>query len=161
MTTRAPLLVVLGAGLALAGCTEPAASAPSTASAPSSAPTTAAPTPSPEATTATTTTEATAKTAAKATAKATAKPACPVSAEKLLTVLRGSKVGGTLAPTKRLTNVECHSGYALAQTNPVEADRAVVVFRHSGGAWHAVNGGTADYCDGFVPKAIAARFDRC
>jgi len=95
----------------------------------------------------------------------TAKPAtggaCTPSEATLLKALRSSKVGDVLAPTDTLTDITCYQGYALGQTHPKQADNAEVVFHYTGGAWHAVNGGTAGYCDGVVPAAVRPHLKHC
>ncbi|BCJ47466.1 hypothetical protein GCM10010168_18240 [Actinoplanes ianthinogenes] len=86
---------------------------------------------------------------------------CTPSEATLLKALNSSDVGDALAPTDTLTDITCYQGYALAQTHPKQADNAEVVFHYTGGAWKAVSGGTSDYCDGFVPKAVRPHLKHC
>jgi hypothetical protein len=147
------VLVSAAAALAVAGC--------------SSATTTAAPAP----TATTTTASPTATTTGGTVTVTSAVPAgsvapkggagCPVSEATLLKALRSSAVSKFLAPTDTLTGITCYQGYALGLTHPRQADNAEVVFHYTGGAWHAVNGGTAGYCDGVVPAAVRPHLKHC
>ncbi|WIM93389.1 hypothetical protein ACTOB_005366 [Actinoplanes oblitus] len=176
MNVRTPLVVAAVAAAALAGCSStesggsaaPAGTA-SAAGAASTAPSPLASSP-PAGGTAVGSSAApvhstrTAAAPVHSTRTATAKPAaggCPPSEATLLKALRSSKVGDALAPTDTLTDITCYQGYALGQTHPKQADDAEVVFHYTGGAWHAVNGGTSDYCDGVVPAAVRPHLEHC
>jgi hypothetical protein len=166
------LLIVTAVAASVAGCsnmkttsnadptsTVPTAEVATTAPGPAtSSPTTSAP--APDGTTAGST-----ATPAPVTRISTAKPdksgTCTPSEATLLKALRSSKVGDALAPTSTLTDITCYHGYALGQTHPKEADDAEVVFHYTGGAWHAVSGGTDGYCDGFVPAAVRSSLKHC
>ena len=84
-----------------------------------------------------------------------------MSEATLLKALRSSKVAQSLAPADTLTGITCYEGYALGLTHPRQADNAEVVFHYAGGAWQAVNGGTAGYCDGVVPASVRPHLKHC
>lgn len=166
MHIRTPLVLAATAALAVSGCSStgattatPATTAPASTTAPTTAPTTTAP-----ASTATGAPTVSA-TPIAGTRSTTSKPAagtsCPVSEATLLRALRGSEVAKSLAPTDTLTGITCYQGYALGLTHPSQADNAEVVFHYTGGAWRAVNGGTAEYCDGVVPASVRPHLKHC
>ncbi|MEV8506311.1 hypothetical protein AB0368_15960 [Actinoplanes sp. NPDC051475] len=152
VNTRTPLVLAAAAltALVVTGCSSNDAptAAPATAATPAAGGTTAA---------------SVAPVASKR--PTTAKPAggtgCPVSEATLLRAFRESDVAKALAPTETLTGITCYKGFALGLTHPEKVDNAEVVFEYKGGAWHAVNGGTADYCDGIVPEAIRPHLKHC
>lgn len=149
VNTRTPLVLAAAAALAVTGCSSAGAT------------TTATPGP----TTTTTTSAASSPTPVASTRPSTAKPpagtGCPVSEPTLLKALRTSEVAKSLAPTDTLTGITCYEGYALGLTHPRQADNAEVVFHYVGGSWHAVNGGTAGYCDGVVPASVRPHLKHC
>lgn len=89
---------------------------------------------------------------------------CPVGPKTLKAALEGSAVGEALAPSKKLSDIVCYSGYAIADSTPEDphADGATVVFRYNAesGTWKAIAGGTADYCDD-VPAKVRPHLERC
>lgn len=150
MNVRTPLIVAAVTAAALTGCsstrtTSSAAPVASPTAGGTAAGSTAAPAPSIQ----------------TSTAKPAAGGSCTPSEATLLKALRSSKVRDTLAPTDTLTDITCYQRYALGHTHPKEADNAVVVFHYTGGAWHAVNGGTGDFCDGIVPVAVRPHLKHC
>ena len=146
MNTRTPLVLAAAAALAVAGCSDAdTTAAPSTA-----APSTAAESPT-----------APDESARPPTSEPPVGASCPASEATLLKAFRTSKVAEVLAPTDTLTDITCYRGYALGLTHPRQADNAEVVFHYTGGAWHAVNGGTAEYCDGVVPASVRPYLKRC
>lgn len=156
MNVRTSFVIAAVAAVALTGCTDgktttsAAPTSPATEAATSAAASPAVSTP--------------ANTPAGSPASTT-KPAgggdCTPSEATLLEALRSSKVNDVLAPTDTLSDITCYQGYALGLTHPKEADNAEVVFHYTGGAWHAVNGGTAGYCDGVVPAAVRSHLKHC
>ena len=153
MNGRTPLIVAAVATAALTGC----ASSKTTSS--------AGPTAAPGSPTANSSASGSTAAPVPSTRTSTAKPAlggtCPPSEATLLEALRSSKVSDALAPTDTLTDITCYQGYALGETHPKEADDAEVVFHYTGGAWHAVNGGTSGDCDGIVPAALRPHLKHC
>lgn len=150
--TVTPLVLAAAAlaALVVTGCssTDATSAAPATAATPAAGSTTAA-------------------SAAPVASKrpSTAKPAggagCPASEATLLRAFRESDVAKDLAQTETLTGITCYKGFALGLTHPDKVDNAEVVFKYKDGAWHAVNGGTADYCDDIVPEAIRPHLKHC
>ena len=146
------IVVVGGAALGLACCTQ---ATDTTATAPgTTAPATAAPTASSAA-------PPPAASSNAAPSNAALGDDCRVDEATLLAALEHSPVGRALESTKTLTDIECYRGYALALTHPKHADNAVVVYRYSAGSWQAVNGGTAEYCDGVVPAEVRKHLPDC
>ena len=83
---------------------------------------------------------------------------CPVTAPRLLEVLRASDRYQHLAAAGGLGDVDCYDSYALARTRSDDAGPATVVFRYSQltETWQAVAGACAD-----VPEAVRAHLRRC
>jgi hypothetical protein len=167
VNVRTPL-VVAAVAVALAGCssTKTGSAAPTaTASAAGATTSTTAPGPATSSPAAGGSAAGSSAASVPSTLTSTAKPAaggsCTPSEATLLKALRSSKVGDALAPTDTLTDITCYQGYALGETHPKEADDAEVVFHYTGGAWHAVNGGTSGYCDGVVPAAVRPHLKHC
>ncbi|GAB1689154.1 hypothetical protein [Krasilnikovia sp. M28-CT-15] len=88
---------------------------------------------------------------------------CPVTGAKLVTALYAdpSDIKNRLAKTATLSDVACYQGYAVGLTNPKEADRATVVFRYAGGAWHPIAAGTDRTCDQDVPRTVRTHLPLC
>src|SRR5689334_10718688 len=88
--------------------------------------------------------------------------ACPVSAAKLLSVLRAWPSYSSLEPTNTLTNVHCFQGYAMARTTGMHAGPARIVFQYhaSRKAWSVLAAGTADLCTQ-VPADVKPHLGGC
>ncbi|MEV4641252.1 hypothetical protein AB0J80_28310 [Actinoplanes sp. NPDC049548] len=167
MNTRTPLVLAAAAAvLAVGACSSNDATkaAPATSATPAPTATTSA-SGAPASTSPTV--EAPPSSAAPVTSKrsSTAEPVankgCPASEKTLLRAFRTSKVAEALMPTETLTSITCYKGYALGLTHPEKADDARVVFHYEDGAWKAIGGGTAEYCDGVVPAAIRPHLKHC
>jgi hypothetical protein len=161
---RTPLVIVAVAA-ALAGCSSTKTTSSATPAATGATTSTTASRPAASSPAVDGTAAGSSATPAPSTRTSTGKPAtggsCTPSEATLLKVLRSSKVGDALAPTDTLTDITCYQGYALGETHPKEADNAEVVFHYTGGAWHAVNGGTSGYCDDVVPASVRPHLKHC
>lgn len=94
---------------------------------------------------------------------ATADDHCPVGSSTLLAARkRNASIDDAILKTGSFSDIDCYQGYAMALSHPTtQGDTAWLVFRYSGGAWSAVNGGTADVCDGVVPADIRRHLENC
>jgi hypothetical protein len=168
MNRKAALLSTLStmafATFAMTGCDSSADTSPQaaptdrpSATTPSETPASVASTPAPAKSTTTTT-------AVAVTKSPVAGGGCPVGAATLITARkRNTELDKAILETRSLSEIDCYRGYAVAISHPVQtqADNAVLVFEYSGGAWSAVNGGTADFCDGVVPAGVRKELELC
>jgi hypothetical protein len=94
--------------------------------------------------------------AVPSSAGAVAADGCPVSADTLLTALKRSSIKVRVPAS--LIDIVCYQNYANAWTPLEEFSRAGIVFRYDvgTGTWSALNIGSGGYCEGYVPREIAA-----
>ena len=97
-------------------------------------------------------------------AKASSSTGCPVTAKVLLKALRKSAAykDGEIAPTSKLTDVDCSKRYAVAVTAPKEADALAVVFRYNADTetWKLIAFGSDGFCDA-VPAKVRPDLELC
>lgn len=145
------IVLIVGAGVALAACDQ--AKPTATPPVPSASATTPAPASSPTAT-------ATATATRGSTATATASGPCPVTDRVLLAALKGTDIADRGSNPTALGNVVCYKNYAIARdTSPGErqGERAYFLFgyKQPQNRWTPLNLGTSDICTGYVlDKAI-------
>jgi hypothetical protein len=147
----ASALAALALVLTAAGCN---ATNSNTASGPSAAATSAVPANVPS-------TPAQADT----TAGSSASQGCPVDTATLLAALSlNTQLEGELAQPVQLLTPDCYDGYAIARTAPkpgLDAPTVLFHFAVATSTWRAVDLGTADFCRGHVPAAVAAHLTGC
>jgi hypothetical protein len=169
---RALMLTGAVAVVALAGaCSQPADHVDGLAqpvndapvSAPSSAPPTK-PTTKP-ATSAPTTMPAPATTKASPAATKRATDPCPASAKTLYAALRKSEMFSRAGSPDGMGKSACEQGFAFGRSTfeqEPQGEIAWVLFKFDtkAGAWRALNLGTAEVCDDYVPQPVQDRFNR-
>nr|BFE58491.1 hypothetical protein GCM10020063_030170 [Dactylosporangium thailandense] len=90
---------------------------------------------------------------------------CPVTADTLFTALHANadmheRAGSPAA----LEKPACAQGFATAHTRPdgrMQPSTVVFAYLSATHRWVALNLGTADYCTGFVPDAVAEQLGTC
>ncbi|GAA0924967.1 hypothetical protein [Virgisporangium aurantiacum] len=155
------IVLIIAAGAALAAC-DPA---PTTTSGPTAPPTTTPPTTATTAAspanTATDTPPPT-STRTPTPGNADAPDACPVSAQTLLGVLKGTDIAHRGGDPTALEGVSCYKNYAYARDadKTQTHERAYFLFGYvrPGNRWIPLNLGTGGVCEGYVlDKAVRDR----
>ena len=145
------IVLIIAAGAALAAC-DPAPTTTSGPTAPPTSPTTATTDASP-ANTATETPPPTA-TPTPTPGNADAPDPCPVSAQTLLGVLKGTDIARRGGNPTALEGVSCYKNYAYARNadKPHSGERSYFLFGYvrPGNRWIPLNLGTGDVCEGYV-----------
>jgi hypothetical protein len=103
---------------------------------------------------------------AKPPAAASTNAACTVSTDTLTSALKASSDQrfSAIATYALLTEPECYQGFASARAEPKQAGQASrVLFGYDTAtkAWRPLNVGSAGYCEGFAPDAVAVHFTGC
>jgi hypothetical protein len=147
----APVLAVSVVALAMAGCASKDSDTP-----------TVEPTGVPSSTSSATPTAAPTTPPATATPQV-AKAGCPVDTSTLEAAFKANReLADAIILGSGLTDITCYMDYATARTNPVNMDRAMVLFAYDPGAgtWKAVSGGTDLDCRQ-APTAVISHLPGC
>jgi hypothetical protein len=100
-----------------------------------------------------------------ASLRVSASTGCPTSGPVLLKALGKSAAykNGDIASTKKLTDVDCYRGYAVAVTVPKNADGLTVVFRYSTAkqTWKLISYGSDGFCVPQVPASVRRHLTLC
>jgi hypothetical protein len=92
-----------------------------------------------------------------------AKAGCPVDAGTLEKAFKANPdLANAIILGSGFSDITCYLDYATARANPVNMDRAMVLFAYDSGAgtWKAVSGGTDLDC-GQAPTTVAAHLPGC
>jgi hypothetical protein len=99
------------------------------------------------------------------TPSARATAGCPVTVETLTDALKASsdRRFNALPGHVSLSNVQCLENFAAVRADPTGGQRSQLLFGFdpATGVWRPLNEGSADYCRGYVPDAIASHFSGC
>jgi len=118
----------------------------------------ASPTASPAATAVTPT-----ATVSTAPTRPVAKAGCPVDATTLEGAFHANpEIAHAIILGSGLSDITCYMDYATARTNPVNMDRAMVLFAYEpdGGTWNAISGGTDLDCRR-APATVISHLPGC